>query len=100
MNLIYDKSQHALAFDNDHVGREYLRLRHELRFLVEQASVDELQSVVRMLIRSGSWSEEKIFRELTTLVGPCMDRRVFHAVDEGMCTLWEDDGEQLYLLGE
>ena len=98
--MIYDNSHFAAAHDEDYVGREYIRIRQALRFLTEQASLGELQSIVRMLIRSGSWSQDDIATELTDLVGDHMDSRIARALSEGMDILWEDDGERLMLIGE
>ena len=100
LNLIYDNSSHTLAFDHDNVGREYLRLRHELRLLVEQASVSELQSIIRMLIRSGHQTEESIRSQLVDQVGWFMCQRFEHALFEGLDELWADHGERLYLMDE
>lgn len=96
----YQKTIETSAFDRDHVGREYLRLRHMLRYLVEQTSLSELQSIVRMLVRSGFETHESIVSELEDTIGWFMVGRVEMAISLGTGSLWEDDGERLYLINQ
>lgn len=72
----------------DHFGREFLAYRHELRSMVEQANHYELESAVRVLIRSGFSNAEEIIDEIVSLVGEHVEDRISAVIKGGEGHLW------------
>ena len=72
----------------DHFGREFLAYRHELRSMGEQAERHELESAVRVLIRSGLSTAEEIIDEIVSLVGEHVEKRIEAVIKGGEGHLW------------
>lgn len=76
------------AMQQDHFGREFLQLRHELRSMIEQAEHRDLESAVRLLIRSGCDSVDEILDEIVSLVGEHVEDRIEAVIRGGDGHLW------------
>ena len=72
----------------DVFGRQFLELRHDLRSMIEQAELGELESAVRALIRSGFFYAEEIVYDIVSLVGEHVEDRIQAVIDGGEGHLW------------
>lgn len=72
----------------DLFGHHFLELRHDLRSMVEQARLPELESVVRVLVRTGYTSAEDIIDEVVSLVGDHVEERLEAVIKSGEGQLW------------